>query len=131
MNTNINYPIINISINIWDYDIVNELILFDKFYYSNDDKWFNEFLLKSNFVDCNGNVFKISRKIPIKLNFWRRLFTSKRSELIFKELDKTVSLYQLKEIMTERINSLGNGDIEKNWIVDVKNAQSIRELLGD
>ncbi len=122
------YPILNISISEWNNDIIEEIFRENDIYYSSNEEFFNTYLLNNEFIDCNGDIYKITGKIAIK-GFWTLLFTSKRSRLIFEKTNSKITFDELQKIMVDRINDLKGDEAEQQWILSLKKAQTIKQLL--
>ena len=135
-NKKINYPVTKVNSKNW-IDHEDLLPLFDKYLYTSKEKIFNDYFHNKEYVDCEGNVFKIIGRIP-PTNFWRKLFKFiprvYKIELIFKNTDRNIELNELKEDLISGIKRFDSDETRKEskeWILEIKRAKSIRELLSE
>ena len=120
------YPIFNVGHKAWDLLILGDFFLYDEIYKGGED-FFKTYYLHQIFVDCNGNTFKLIGKTPIK-SFYN-FFLPKRYRLNFEDIERRIELEELKNLLTERTLQL-KSDAARNEIYrQVKNSQSIEELL--
>lgn len=129
MNTPL-FPLMNISISKLNNDNIEHLIIGDKYHYPKS-KWidfFNEFYLDNEFVDCNGNVFKlIGTQNSAML---QRLLHLGKEELVFKYTGKKMTFIQVQEFLINRYKTWDD-DIGRPMMIDfMKKADDIRGLIG-
>lgn len=124
------FPIFNISILEWNDEVVDELTFENEFYHSNDELFFDSYVLRHNYVDCNGVVYRVIGKVPINSLLWR-LFLQRKFKVYFEKTDERISVDDLRSFLMERIRELAwNEKIKDNWIGKLKEAKTIKELLN-
>lgn len=124
----IEYPILNISLQNWNNDIVEELFRENDIYYSNNEIFFKTYLLGHKYVDCKGDIYKLLNKYPIK-NLWLRLRFIKRSKFQFEKTNERISFEELQILLIDRVNQLSGEDAKNEWIEKIKNSPSIASLI--
>ncbi len=126
----IKYPILNISLSKWDNNVIQEMFRYDDIYYSQDELFFQSYLLNHDFVDCDGFIYKLIKKNQLKRNGLIRFFTSKHGKLIFEKTTKQMSFYELKELLINRVNQLSGREAVENWIEEIHKSSNIKELIN-
>ena len=133
--TEINFPLVNISIKEWTGDDITMYFLYDRYYRSINYFHFKSHLLNNNFCDCNGNLFKVIDLIPPKSN-WRRVFflipVVYKQEMVFENLNEQIHLEELREYIIDRVTEFYDKNklyVTHQWIQQLKLAQSYEELI--
>ncbi len=130
MNMEIKYPVLNISVLEWNYEIANELIFENDIYHSNDKIFFDTYIQGHKYVDCNGDVYKVIGRVPVK-NLWKCFFLMHKYKVLFEKSDVKISMEELRNLMVERVNRLDwKNDIKHEWIGRLKQAKTIKQLLN-
>lgn len=121
------FPIMDITIEKWSDDNINSILIKDKYFYSSFNL-FDKLIKDHQFVDCNGDIFKVTdlKRLPK----WRQFipFISK-GEMVFESLDKRMSLETTKDFFLDKLeNYIVNKD-NLELYNQVKNARSFAELF--
>ena len=127
------FPSLDLTIEDWHGEMINEILLYNKFLYSSSEKDFNEICLNHILVDVKGNTYQIIKKE--NLSKWRRYIPFiKKGIFIFKKLEGEKSLDEVKTHVINKIKNIKYND-DKNdkflaeWIKRVEDSKSIKELL--
>jgi len=131
----INYPITKINSENW-IDEEDLFPLFSGYIYTSKEIIFNDYFRNKEFVDCKGDVYKITDRI-LPTNFWRNFLKFLpgvyRVKLVFKKTNKSIELDELKKDLIAGIRRFDSDAVRKEskeWIMEVENAKSIREILS-
>ncbi|MDR6969315.1 hypothetical protein J2X31_003345 [Flavobacterium arsenatis] len=128
------FPLINISIEKWpnSEDII-EFIVYEKYIYTNNDSVFNEFYKDKLFCDCEGSVFKATRKVKMTQHWrnWLKFLPNVwKTEVIYEATTKTMSIEELREYLMNRISDLDDSDFIQKWLLKVKMAKTYSQLIN-
>ena len=124
MMESIKYPMFNIDYPDWNVKLLGDLFLFNDIYSYKED-FFVEYYLEQKFVDCDGNLWKVLGKTPLKLS----LPFYKRFKIEFLRLDENISLNVLKENLLKKSSNVEDR-VARNFLRSVfVNASSIEGLL--
>ena len=129
----IKFPVINLDINDWNGEIINDVILEGNFYFGNK-RHFDLYYLGHQVVDKEGRVFKIVDKENIQ--GWKsKIPFLRKDEIIFERIDKLLSINDLKLFYREKIDSIkATNDEHQNflekWKNDVLNVKTFEELFS-
>jgi len=129
----ITFPAINISNpNFSREEDLTSFLLMDAFIYNNAEAYFQEYLNEHFFCDSNGKIFKIIGKKQPKSIFRKVFFflpNSYKIELVFEATNEYLTLNDLRDFMIERVKTLGYGNFEVKWILELRKANSYQELI--
>jgi hypothetical protein len=122
------FPAIDITIQSWRGDIINEVYYFDDYFYNRSDAVFREYCLNHKLADSNGNIHLITGVEDLK--GWRKFvpFSVKRKMLFKRSVDK-ISLEELRMFMLMKIEELDDNDHKYEWIKAVKSSNTFTELF--
>ncbi|WP_445457004.1 hypothetical protein [Flavobacterium sp. HNIBRBA15423] len=124
----IQFPVLDISISDWNGEIINEIIFYDLYFYNSSNTIFKNLRYNHEIVDCKGNLYKI---IGIKESKgWRKVFPcfSKR-EMKIENLNKNITLKDLKDLMLAKIYKLDSNQFKEEWIENIKKANTFEEVI--
>ncbi len=124
----IKFPTLNLTIKNWNSEDINEVLLFDEYFYNKSNNIFDKYCKNHIIVDSDGNTYKV---IGVeKLKFWQNLFPFFiKRKMYFEERKEKKSLNELREYILEKIYSLPDNSYKKEWIQNLKNAQSYKSLI--
>ncbi len=123
----IEYPIFNLSYPTWDIDTLGDFFLYNDRYKSNED-FFDTYYLNQDFIDCQGNTYRIIGKSLIESKF--RIFRSKTYKIQFERLDKKVVLKELKRMLKEKTSQIESDAARSEILNQIEKSESIKELLN-
>lgn len=127
------FPAANVSLKEWD---PNEdyllYVLMDPYYCKTGEEFYREYYHNQKYVDSNGEVFMVTdKKLPDSLirNIFRFLPGIYKVELTFTNTGEKMELSEVRELMLKQVQKLKD-DFVTEWINQIKDAQSIQEVLG-
>jgi len=127
------FPAANVSLKEWhpeeDYLLY---VLMDPYYCKTGDEFYREYYHNQKYVDSNGEVFKVIDKRPPKSiirNIFRFLPGVYKVELIFSNTGERMELDEVRDFMVKQVSKLKD-DYVNEWINQIKNSNSIKEVLG-
>ena len=124
MMESIKYPMFNISYPEWNVELLGDLFLFSDIY-GYEEGFFAEYYLEQKFVDCDGNLWKVLGKTPLKSS----LSFSKSFKIEFLRLEEKISLNALRETLLKKSSQLEDR-VARDFLRSVfVNASSIEGLL--
>lgn len=110
------YPLLNISLPKWDYEIAEFAFIFEnETYQSKNDTYFYEFYQNCQYVDCCGKIYTLISKEPSG-NKVSKLLRLKRDRFIFKETNQYAGFEFIKQYLTKRIGELNDDVMRKHWL---------------
>lgn len=129
MNFEMQYPLYNISVEQLgdDYHLVDEFIIYDCIYHSNDEDFFKQYFLNKRFVDCLGNVYILVSKHKIN-GFWIRLFHLHRYKCVFETTGEHLSVEDVCDILINQIK-YSKGDFKEQIISGFRKAKTYKDLI--
>lgn len=130
----IEFPIVRINSDVWiDYE--EFFPLFNGYLYSSKEEIFNIYFFHKEFIDINGNIFKVVGR-EATTNFFRIFFrfipNIYREKLIFEKVDKIITLDNFKEDLIKGIkkfDSSANHEVTEELITEIRNAKSFKEVI--
>lgn len=128
------FPVANVSLREWNpREDILLYVLIDPYIYRNDDKLYREFYYNQKFVDSEGEIYKIiDKRLPSSI--WRSIFRFLpnvfKIELIFITTNEKMGIEEVREFYLHQINNLPKEDYINEWINQIKDAKSIKEILG-
>lgn len=128
------FPIANISIRDWNpQEDFEHYILMDPYIYTKNEDFFRSFYKDHEFVDSEGNIFKVVDKRPPR-SCWRRLFHFLpdvfRISLVFIKTGEKMEMEEIREFVLKQISRVKRGDNLSGWMEHVRKAGTIHEILG-
>lgn len=120
----INFPLFNISYPNWELELLGDFFLYNDVYNYKED-FFNEYYLDQLFIDCDGCLFKVVGKTPLKPRFWN----SKSFKIEFLKQEGIMSLESFKKILLEKSLQIKEG-VARNVMQEIiEKEDSIEGLL--
>ena len=128
MERKIAFPILNISLSSLNSDSLEELHIGDYWDYPTDGLLFGRYYANQEYVDQNGNIFRLAGKR--QTNIINRLIHSRSRELYFNDTHKTIGFGELQQLILKRLQSFDD-DFAKSILIGLaEKAKSIKELIG-
>lgn len=122
------FPMIQIDLRKWNLEIISELLLFDTYYYSRDNKFYDHYILNKTFLSSNGILYKARQKRQEKI-FFSLLGIRPKYRICFEKTDICWTFDQAKEFFIDRITSITEEAAKENWLKAIDSATNIRELI--
>ncbi|MFC6998623.1 hypothetical protein [Rufibacter roseus] len=122
------FPVVQIEIQEWDEDIMGELFLFDEFYYSDDDEFYNKYFYRKQFLDSTGRIFLAGEKVKID-NFMSKLGISMKYKVQYKATSEHWTFEEAKSFLISKIEELPSPEGKKEWINSLNKAKTIKQLI--
>lgn len=122
------FPIVQIDVHHWNLEIMIELFLFNEFYYSRDNKFYNDYFNEKRFLDSNGRIFLAKEKTKTK-DFWSKIGIRKKYRITFEETGEKWSFDETKNFLVSKISELSLEEGRNEWIKSLEMAQTIKHLI--
>ena len=129
------FPIFNLSQYRWVNESIIDFALFNKFIFTDDDDYFNNWLKNIKFCDCDGTIFVIKDKMtPTQL--WRKFFRFipgiYEVTLQFEKTDESITFEEFKVFFLTKHDVIQHKDIlTKYWMDLVKKTESFEDLYNN
>ncbi len=129
------FPMLNISFKDWNNeDDLTIFLLFDNIIYNDNDVFFDKYFKNHLFCDCEGRIYKITKKIPPQ-SAWRRalkfLPNTYKIELQLRPTHETYSIAQLKGVLLERLRGIREqNNFTKEWIAIIEKMQTYEGVIS-
>lgn len=126
--TKISFPAIDISIDNWNSEDINEVLLFDEYFYNKSNKAFDIYCKDHVIVDSKGCVFKI---VGVeKLKSWQNYipFFIKR-KMYFDDCKDNKSLEELRSFILKKLDKIEDNDFKIEWKNNVIKATNFNDLI--
>lgn len=128
------YPCFYISLFDWNDEWLSMMLASVESIYAIDKEVMDKYILDSEWIDSNGDIFKV---VGIeKLAWWRRFvpFVTK-SKMVTEYTGRSMTLeefrsYMLNMIDTLDLNSAEVRNVHEKWRQELLKAQSFGELMG-
>ena len=124
----ISFPAIDISIDNWNSEDINEVLLFDEYFYNKSNKVFNIYRKDHIIVDSKGCMFKI---VGVeKLKSWQNYipFFIKR-KMYFDDCKDKKSLEELRSLILKKMDDIEDNDFKIEWKNNVIKAKNFNDLI--
>lgn len=124
----ISFPVIDISIDNWNSEDINEILLFDEYFYNKSNKVFEIYRMNHTIVDSKGCVFKI---VGVeKLKSWQNYipFFIKR-KMYFDDCKDKKSLEELRSFILKKMDEIEDNDFKIEWKNNVIKAKNFNDLI--
>lgn len=122
------FPIIQIDLVDWDLELISELLMFDAYYYSSDQLFFDKYILNKRFVSSNGTIYIATHKVKSK-DFLSWIGLRKKYKIYFKELGIRWTFDQTKDFFYSRISKMKEQQAKENWLNAIDRASNIKDLI--
>jgi len=124
----ISFPAIDISIDNWNSEDINEVLLFDEFFYNKSNKVFDIYCMNHIIVDSKGCMFRI---VGVeKLKSWQNYFPFFiKRKMFFDDCKEKKTLEDLRSIILNKIDQIEDNDFKLQWKNNVKNAKNYSDLI--
>ena len=113
----------------WEEELIQEFVRHDDIYYSDDNIFFNKYFLNQTFVDSEGRLYDLESAEDFVVRKFL-FFQSNRKKLHFKPQGLSLSLNELRKKLEERVNTLQDESLKKEFSVVLSKATSIRQLIN-
>jgi len=128
MSKKIEFPLVDISVTSWRGEIINEVFLYDEYFYNRSNAIFQEFQLNHKIVDSNGDVYVIVGVEELKgLKQWIPFFRKRKMEVI--KSGEKMSLDELRDFVLQKVEELDDNDSKQEWIQNIKQAKTFKQLI--
>ena len=124
----ISFPVIDISIDNWNSENINEILLFDEYFYNKSNQVFEIYRMNHTIVDSKGCVFKI---VGVeKLKSWQNYipFFVKR-KMYFDDCKDKKSLEELRSFILKKMDEIEDNDFKIEWKNNVIKAKNFNDLI--
>ena len=98
------FPILNISISSLNSNILEELHIGDYWDYPDNKHIFNRYYLHHEYVDQQGQIFRLIGKN--KSNIINKILHFKSEQLFFDDTHKSIDFDELKDLLLKRYDTL-------------------------
>ena len=127
------FPLINISQILWEDEFIIDYIVFDEYYYSENNKYFNKLFLNKKFCASDGKIYIAKGLIPPQ-ETWRKVLKFLpdvyKSKIIFERTEKEISMEELRKYLLKKVQTLSDSESKTTWIQDLKKAKNHYELIN-
>lgn len=126
--TKISFPVIDISIDNWNSEDINEVLLFNEYFYNKSNQVFEIYRMNHTIVDSKGCVFKI---VGVeKLKSWQNYipFFFKR-KMYFDDCKDNKSLEELRSFILKKLDKIEDNDFKIEWKNNVIKATNFNDLI--
>lgn len=126
--TKISFPVIDISIDNWNSEDINEVLLFDEYFYNKSNQAFEIYRMNHTIVDSKGCMFKI---VGVeKLKSWQNYipFFIKR-KMYFDDCKDKKSLEELRSFILKKMDEIEDNDFKIEWKNNVIKAKNFNDLI--
>ena len=124
------FPAINVSKN-WDKnEDVLAYILLDE-YIGRNDRFYKDYYFYNLFVDCNGEIFKITDRIlPTGIrDFFSFLPGVGNAKLVFEQTGRTMTIEEIRSHLLKQAENYDKDNVTIKWINNIREAKTIEEML--
>lgn len=125
----ISFPVLDISINEWNLENINEIIFYDIYFRNKSYDLFEKLRLNHTIIDSNGTIYRIIR-LEKRNCKWMTFFVKSKYEMIFEVLDEKANLDDLRNLMLNRISDLEVNDYKLRWVENIKKTKNFKELIS-
>lgn len=126
--TKISFPVIDISIDNWNSEDINEVLLFNEYFYNKSNQVFEIYRMNHTIVDSKGCMFKI---VGVeKLKSWQNYipFFIKR-KMYFDDCKDNKSLEELRSFILKKLDKIEDNDFKIEWKNNVIKAANFNDLI--
>lgn len=129
MSKKIEFPAVDISVTNWRGEIINEVFLYDEYFYNRSDSIFQELQMNHKIVDSNGDIYVIAGVEQLKgLKQWIPFFFRKR-KMEFRSSGEKMSLDELRDFILQKVEELDDNDSKQEWLKSIERAITFRQLI--
>lgn len=129
MSKKIEFPAIDISLTSWRGEIINEVFLYDEYFYNRSNSVFQEFQMNHKIVDSKGNIYVIVGVEELKgLKQWIPFFRKRKMQL--ERSNEKMNLEELRDFILKKIKELDDSDYKKEWAQNVKRGITFKQLIN-
>ncbi|MDR2271282.1 MAG: hypothetical protein LBF27_10290 [Sphingobacterium sp.] len=122
------FPIIQIDLIEWNLELITELLMFDGYYHSSDDDFFDKYILSKRFVSSDGTIYIATHKTR-STDFLSRTGLRSKYKIHFKDAGVRWTFSQTKEFFYNRIFTMKEEFAKENWLKIIDRSNSIRDLI--
>lgn len=126
-NNLVAFPVLNISVDPWIEDDIDEYLRQDDLFIGNRMDLYETIVLNNQFVDTNGDVFRVTGVELLLGGILSKFFKKRR--LLFTPIDRRLKFSEVKRLLLNRIAELPSKEGASAWIEALSGATTIRELL--
>ncbi len=124
----IKFPAIDVTIENWNSEDINEVILFDTYFYNKSDKVFHIYRMNHTIIDSDGSVFKIVGVGSLKTWQYYFPFFIKR-KMFFHDCKEKIPLEDLRSIILKKIADIEENNFKLEWKKNVEEAKNFNDLI--
>ena len=126
------FPLLDITTRPWHTDLDTDLIIFDRYIYTNKESVFNAMYRDVTFIDCEGRHYRAVKQGE-QPALWRRLLRLLpniwRREIIFQPTGECWSVEELKRYVMARVSELEENETNRKGLEQLEKAGSCEEVI--
>lgn len=122
------FPILNISIRSLNSNFIEVLHIGDYWDYPNYKHIFDRYYLHHEYVDQQGQIFRLIGKS--KSNIINRILHFKSEQLYFEDTHKSIDFDELKDLLLRRYDTLDEEIFRSVLMRLTQQAKSVKDLIG-